>query len=170
MADETSSRLVVETNSFRSPQSDSQAVDICVTVDENNLKENVTITSKSMLKDSSIDDDRSFTYFGQLSPQTKSDSFGLMSLSSGKKNNDTELLVRYTSSGPQGDVSIYISKAQINSTNECSTSADSFDQRSFIDLALSSPATLLYYAMNLPATFELSEQTAPMLALVPGWP
>ena len=36
-------------------------------------------------------------------------------------------------------------------------------------LALSSPATLLYYAMNLPATFELSEQTAPMLALVPGW-
>ncbi len=36
-------------------------------------------------------------------------------------------------------------------------------------LALSSTATLLYYAMNLPATFEVSEQTAPMLALVPGW-
>ena len=36
-------------------------------------------------------------------------------------------------------------------------------------LALSSPATLLYYAMNLPATLEISEQTAPMLALLPGW-
>ena len=36
-------------------------------------------------------------------------------------------------------------------------------------LALSSPATLLYYAMNLPATFEISEKTAPMLSLVPGW-
>ncbi len=36
-------------------------------------------------------------------------------------------------------------------------------------IALSSPATLLYYAMKLPATFELSEKTAPMLALLPGW-
>ena len=36
-------------------------------------------------------------------------------------------------------------------------------------LALSSPATLLYYAMNLPATLDISEKTAPMLALVPGW-
>ncbi len=36
-------------------------------------------------------------------------------------------------------------------------------------LALSSPATLLYYAMMLPAKIELSEQTAPMLALIPGF-
>ncbi len=36
-------------------------------------------------------------------------------------------------------------------------------------MALSTPATLLYYAMKLPTTFELSEKTAPMLALLPGW-
>ena len=36
-------------------------------------------------------------------------------------------------------------------------------------LALSSPATLLYYAMKLPATLEFSEQSAPMLSLLPGW-
>ena len=36
-------------------------------------------------------------------------------------------------------------------------------------IALSSPATLLYYAMRLPATLEISEESAPMLALLPGW-
>ena len=36
-------------------------------------------------------------------------------------------------------------------------------------IALSSPATLLYYAMRLPATLEVSEESAPMLALLPGW-
>ena len=36
-------------------------------------------------------------------------------------------------------------------------------------MALSSPATLLYYAMRLPATLEISEDTAPMLAVLPGW-
>ena len=36
-------------------------------------------------------------------------------------------------------------------------------------IALSSPATLLYYAMRLPATLVISEESAPMLALLPGW-
>ena len=36
-------------------------------------------------------------------------------------------------------------------------------------IALSSPATLLYYAMRLPATLQLSEESAPMMALLPGW-
>jgi hypothetical protein len=36
-------------------------------------------------------------------------------------------------------------------------------------LALSSPATLLYYAMALPLKVDLSEQSVPFLALVPGW-
>ena len=36
-------------------------------------------------------------------------------------------------------------------------------------LALSSPATLLYYAMRLPVTLEISEESAPLLALLPGW-
>lgn len=36
-------------------------------------------------------------------------------------------------------------------------------------MALSSPATLLFYAMRLPLTLEISEESAPMLALLPGW-
>ena len=36
-------------------------------------------------------------------------------------------------------------------------------------LALSSPATLLYYAMALPASLEVSEESQPMLAMIPGW-
>ncbi len=36
-------------------------------------------------------------------------------------------------------------------------------------IALSSPATLLYYAMRLPETLAISEENAPMLALLPGW-
>ena len=35
--------------------------------------------------------------------------------------------------------------------------------------ALSSPATLLFYAMRLPTTLEISGESAPMLALLPGW-
>ena len=36
-------------------------------------------------------------------------------------------------------------------------------------LALSSSTALLYYAMRLPETLEISEENAPMLALLPGW-
>ena len=36
-------------------------------------------------------------------------------------------------------------------------------------MALSSPATLLFYAMRLPTTLDISEESAPMLALLPGW-
>ena len=36
-------------------------------------------------------------------------------------------------------------------------------------LALSSPATLLYYAMLLPAALDISEKTAPIFSLIPGW-
>jgi hypothetical protein len=36
-------------------------------------------------------------------------------------------------------------------------------------LALSSSATLLYYAMVLPTSFEVSEESQPMLAMIPGW-
>jgi hypothetical protein len=36
-------------------------------------------------------------------------------------------------------------------------------------LALSSPATLIYYAMALPASLEVSEESQPILAMIPGW-
>ena len=36
-------------------------------------------------------------------------------------------------------------------------------------LALSSPATLLYYAMALPPSLEVTEESQPMLAMIPGW-